>query len=175
MNAKVLVLTCLACAGHARRVQTPTPEQDEANQVSALANFLMAFNPSGPTPIGGTSKSVVSTPSSVAEFKDPLGLYRKQDLLEIYRKQAALMVNRVPGNLDEETDGERPLLGYLSTAPVLLTINLIITASALIEIQRAFPSTQAFWQLFWKPSCTDMFPTVDCDGNLLEEFADALN
>mmetsp|Transcript_44089 Transcript_44089/g.76768 ORF Transcript_44089/g.76768 Transcript_44089/m.76768 type:complete len:174 (+) Transcript_44089:71-592(+) len=173
MNAKVLVLTCLACAGHARRVQTPTPEQDEANQVSALANFLMAFNPSGPTPIGGTSKSVVSTPSSVAEFKDPLGLYREQG--DFMRSLHALMVNRVPGNLDEETDGERPLLGYLSTAPVLLTINLIITASALIEIQRAFPSTQAFWQLFWKPSCTDMFPTVDCDGNLLEEFADALN
>mmetsp|Transcript_53104 Transcript_53104/g.98036 ORF Transcript_53104/g.98036 Transcript_53104/m.98036 type:complete len:173 (-) Transcript_53104:63-581(-) len=172
MNAKVLVLTCLACAGHARRVQTPTPEKDEANQVSALANFLMAFNPSGPAPIRGTSKSEVSTPSSVAEFKDPLGLYNKPDYARILD---ALMVNRVPGNLDEETDGERPLLGYLSTAPVLLTINLIITASALIEIQRAFPSTQAFWQLFWKPSCTDMFPTVDCDGNLLEEFADALN
>jgi photosystem I subunit 9 len=39
---------------------------------------------------------------------------------------------------------DKNLLKYLSTAPVLLTAWMSLTAAFLIEIQRAFPDTLAF-------------------------------
>ena len=39
---------------------------------------------------------------------------------------------------------DKKLLKYLSTAPVLLTLWMSITAGGIIELQRFFPDTLAF-------------------------------
>lgn len=60
MRAIFLVLVCLACAGHGRRVQAPseiTPHSEGQNPSQSLAMLLLAFNPGYPLQGTGIRRS----------------------------------------------------------------------------------------------------------------------